>query len=167
MNEYKKISELDSIVWTELSQDDDLIPVVDRSASLTKKISVSELIGVCSVQVYIVEAETACEVKEGAYYFRVPKKLDGRKLIEVAACCITAGVTGTMTMQIRNINISQNLLSTVLRIDSTEKDSKDASVQPVINTLYNTVSEGDQLRIDILTIHTTPANGLIFDMSFL
>lgn len=167
MNEYKKISELDSITWLELSQDNDLIPIVDRSASLTKKITVSELIGVSSAQVYIIEAETDCEVKEGIYYFRVPSKLNGRKLVGVAACCITAGTTGTMTIQIANINTEHNLLSTVLSIDSAEKDSLTAATQPVINTSYNTVSTGNQLRIDVLAVHSTPAKGLILDLSFL
>lgn len=167
MNEYKKISELDSITWLELSQDNDLIPIVDRSASLTKKITVSELIGVSSAQVYIIEAETDCEVKEGSYYFRVPSKLNGRKLVGISACCITAGTTGTMTIQIRNVNTAHNLLSTVLSIDSGEKDSITAATQPVINTSYNTISTGDQLRIDILTIHSTAAKGLILDLSFL
>lgn len=72
-----------------------------------------------------------------------------------------------MTIQIRNITTGHDLLSTLINIDSTKIDSEDSVIQPIINPLYATVSESDQLRIDIKTIHTTPAKGLIVDMSFL
>lgn len=164
-NSYKKISELNTI--TSVDKNNDLLAIVDGSQSITKKISVANLVGVGSAQTYILDYNTNCSVGDGVFYFRVPAKYDNCKLVDVAAACIIAGITGIMTIQIRNITTGHDLLSTLINIDSTKIDSEDSVIQPIINPLYATVSESDQLRIDIKTIHTTPAKGLIVDMSFL
>lgn len=68
----------------------------------------------------------------------------------------TAGTTGSAVIDL-NVNGS-TILSTKINIDTTEKNSVDASTQPVISSA--SVAQWDILTVDIDTIQTTPAKGL-------
>lgn len=108
---------------------------------------------------------TTCAVGDGAAYFHVPEHLDGLDLVEVHAEVITAGTTSTMTIQIYNIDNALDMLSTLLSIDSGETGSDEAT-PAVINPSNDHVNVNDMLRIDIDTVHTTAAIGLIVTLGF-
>jgi hypothetical protein len=57
------------------------------------------------------------------------------------------------------------MLSTAITIEASEKDSVDATTQPVINTTYDDVATADQIAIDIDGAGTG-AKGLIVTMTF-
>ena len=107
-----------------------------------------------------------CAVGDGASYFHVPTQMDGLDLVYVHAECISTGTTGTMNVQIHNIDNVLDMLSTVLTIDSAENGSDTAATPAVINTSNDHVNENDMLRIDVDVIHTTAAKGLILTLGF-
>ncbi len=96
----------------------------------------------------------------------MPAHLDSFDLVEVHAEVITAGTTGTIAIQIHNVDNALDMLSTKLTVDSAETGSDTAAAAAVINTSNDHVNENDMLRIDIDTVHTTPSKGLVLTLGF-
>ena len=133
--------------------------------TITEEVLTNLMTRVASI--YVTEGTISCTVADGKAYFRVPSVCDGMNLVDVAAACITAGVTGTMDIQIYNVTDSQDMLSTKITIDSGETDSKTAAAAAVIDTDHDDVATGDMLRIDVDAIHSgTAAKGLLVEMQF-
>ncbi|MFA6972676.1 MAG: hypothetical protein WC208_14935 [Gallionella sp.] len=119
-----------------------------------------------SVVLVAIDYTTNCSTGNNKAYFRVPDILAGMNLHSVAACCITAGTTGTMTIQIRNVTRVVDMLTTEMTIDSAELDTLTAATPAVIDTTNDDVSEGDVLAVDIDTVHTVVAKGLLVSLTF-
>jgi hypothetical protein len=107
-----------------------------------------------------------CTTGDGKKYIHIPSDCNEMFLTEIHAFCITAGTTGTMDIQIRNVTDAQDMLSTKLTIDSTETDSSNAATAAVINSSYDAVATNDILAIDVDAVHTTPAKGLVVTLGF-
>lgn len=103
---------------------------------------------------------------DGVKYFHIPPELNGMNLIYVHAMDVTAGVTGTMSIQIHNLTDAVDMLSTKITIDTGETGSDTAAAAAVIDTTKDDVATNDVLRIDIDAIHTTPAKGLVVTLGF-
>ena len=97
---------------------------------------------------------------DGKAMFEVPEELNGMNITAVGAYVFTAGTTNTTDIQIRNVTDSQDILSTKITIDSTEKSSRTAATPAVINTSYDDLATGDLLAIDVDAVSTTAAKGL-------
>jgi len=80
-------------------------------------------------------------------------------LTKVILTSQTAGTTGTMDVQVRNVTQAADMLSTKATLDSGEKTSLTAAAPPVIDTGNDDVAEGDEIRIDVDACQTTPALG--------
>lgn len=102
----------------------------------------------------------------GDQIFRVPSKLDGWNLVEVAAYVETAGTTGTTDIQIHNVTDAVDMLTTVITIDSGETDTSTAATAAVIDTTNDDVSTGDKIRFDVDAISTTAPTGCWVEMTF-
>ena len=112
---------------------------------------------------------TDCAVGDGAgdIWFRVPSILNGWDLVDVAACCQTAGTTGTMDVQVHNVTQAADMLTTKITIDSGETDSSTAATAAEIDTANDDVATGDQIRIDVDAVHSgTAAKGLLVELQF-
>lgn len=156
-----KISELQDVL--SIDPDLDLIPIVDGSLMVTKRCTPRQLSlsGIKLAELYLVEASMDCDASDGIGYFRVPEAYDGKRLISAEACCMTAGTGGIMSIQIYNITKAVNLFLSLLTIESGETDSMTSALPVGIDEDNNLLNTGDQLRIDVTTVHTTPALGLI------
>jgi hypothetical protein len=103
----------------------------------------------------------------GNLFYRVPSSFNGYKLKDVEAAVKTAGVTGTTLVQICNVTKNADMLSTRINIDTNEMDSKNAVVQPVIDTDNDVINTGDILRFDVDQTQTgTAPFGLMVEMQF-
>lgn len=96
----------------------------------------------------MLNADVALTIGDDAYRWRVPASINGWNLYSVAAGR-KAG-TGTLTIQIRNVYVGVDILSTKLTVDSGENDSSTAAVAAVINTANDGVGTGQYLAIDIV-----------------
>jgi hypothetical protein len=87
----------------------------------------------------------------------------GGQIVEVGATVDTAGVTGTMVIDINNGGTT--ILSTKINIDTTEKTSRTAATAEVVSNAV--FAEGDIYTFDVDTIQTTAAKGLTIFFSVL
>lgn len=79
--------------------------------------------------------------------------------IAIAATVDTAGVTSTMSIDIKK-NTTTIMANTKLTIDTALTDSRNSTTQPVITTF--SFLQKDSFTLDVTAIHTTPAKGLTF-----
>lgn len=106
-------------------------------------------------------------IGNGAGYFHIPPDLNGMDLTYVHAEVITAGVTGTLDIQIHNVTDAVDMLSTKITIDTTETGSDTAATPAVIDTTNDDVATNDLIRVDVDAIHTgTAAKGLLLTLGF-
>ena len=105
---------------------------------------------------------TDTETGNGRAMFEIPEELDGMNITAVGAYVYTAGVTGTLGVQIRNTTQSDaDILSTVITIDTTEESSGTAATPAVIDTGEDDLQTADILAIDVDAVHSgTAAKGL-------
>lgn len=120
------------------------------------------------VSILVFTDATDCAVGDGAgdVFWRVPAILNGYNLVAVAAHAQTAGVTGTMDIQIHNVTQAADMLTTKITIDSNEKDSSTAATAAVIDAANDDVATGDEIRIDVDVVQTTKAKGLVVELTF-
>lgn len=102
----------------------------------------------------------------GQWYFPIPPDFNGLNLTYVHAQVVTAGVTGTMDIQIAKDVQGTDMLSTKLTVDSGDRGSHSAATPAVIDTANDDVATNDLLRVDIDAVHTTPPQGLIVTVGF-
>ncbi len=103
---------------------------------------------------------------DGKYYLHASKAMDGKDLTHVHAEVVAAGTTGVLTIQVNNVTQAQDMLSTEVTVDTGETGSDTAATPHVVDTGADDVAENDVLRIDVDTVHTTPATGLIVTLQF-
>lgn len=98
-------------------------------------------------------------------YFTIPAELNGMNLITVGAHVYTVSSSGLPTFQIHNLTLGNDMLSTKLSIDVSEKDTSTATVPAIINTTYDNVTTGDEIRFDC-DISGTGTKGMEIRMGF-
>jgi len=117
------------------------------------------------IQIVVFDFATTVETGDGKYYIHIPPKFDNMELTYVHAKVITAGTTGTLDIQIHNIDNALDMLSTTLTVDSGELGSHDAATPAVINTSNDHVNTNDVLRVDVDAVHSgTAPIGLILTL---
>jgi hypothetical protein len=95
----------------------------------------------------LLNAGVALVAGDNAFRFRIPAALNGWNISTVAASRMSG--TGVLTIQIRNVTLAVDVLSTRITIDSGETDSSTAAVPAVINTANDGVATGQQIAIDV------------------
>lgn len=116
-------------------------------------------VGAKAIQLQCFARATNCATGDGAADFIVPAVMNGMNIVAVQADVKTAGTTNTMDIQINNSRTG-DVLSTKITIDSTEVSTLTAATAAVIDTTKDDLATGDQLRIDVDAVHSTPAKGL-------
>jgi hypothetical protein len=112
-------------------------------------------------------------VTDGLTYWRIPHVFDGWFVKGIEACLLVPNIhiTEKVTLQLArgrkpgatSVHTWNDVLSTRLTIDKDEYDSLDAATQPVIDSSYDDLLEGDLLRLDCDVIGIG-ASGLIVDV---
>lgn len=113
-----------------------------------------------AVSVTLFGPSDTCATGDNRARLIIPQTVDGYNLTEVHAQCATAGTTGTMTVQIHNVDAPADVLSTLVSIDSAELGSDTAATPVVINAAEDDVQSLVIYRFDVDAVHTTPALGL-------
>ncbi len=122
--------------------------------------------GISAVSIGVTDPNgSALLAGDGAAYFRVPSTLNGMRLIAVAAAVTTVSSSGAITVQVYNMGIPDDMLTTPLTIDSGEADSLTAATPAVIDAANDEVATGNLIRIDIDGAGTG-AKGLIVELQF-
>jgi len=108
---------------------------------------------------------TAVSSGDGKRYWPVPAEFASWLLVAVQAHVFTASSSGAVTVQVHNETQAVDMLSTVLTIDVTELDSKDAATPAVIDTDHDDLANGDEIRIDVDGAGTG-TEGLVVTLTF-
>lgn len=141
-----------------------------RSVAALTDILTTMNTSVSTKQTVVLEAVPAATTQttgDGKTVFIVPSTLNGMNLVEVKAVQGTAGITGTVDVQIRNVTDSVDMLSTKITIDSTEIGTATAATPAVIDTTKDDVVTNDVLAIDVDAIASgTAGKGLILSLVF-
>jgi len=104
---------------------------------------------------------------DGKVFVHVPAAFNGMNLISVHAQLFTTGTTGTEDIQIRNVTKTQDMLSTIITIDTGELSSTTAATPAVIDATKDDVSTNDTLAVDIDAVHSGGvAGGLGITLGF-
>lgn len=129
-----------------------------------------------TVELPVVPFATDTTTGDGKYYWQVPSNLNGANLVGVGAQVITAGTTGTTDIQIARCAVAAtgdvcsgtvaDMLSTKITIDSGENSTNSAAAAAVINTSNDDVATNQVIRIDVDTVSTTAAKGLLVRLDF-
>jgi len=138
---------------------------VDTGTSATLAVTPDSLAGSYAgtkvIEVVVFDYTTDATTGDGKAYFTIPPSVGGMDLVGIHGRVITAGTTGTLTIQLRNVTQATDFLSTRLTIDSAETGSDTAAAAAVIDTANDDVAAYDLIAVDSDVIHTTASKGLI------
>lgn len=147
-----------------------------HDGALSKQINNEDLFGVGKnvnpiyyVHLKVVDPTTDVPTGDDQAHVHIPADWDRWYLVEVHAEFITAGVTGTASIQIANDTDGVDMLSTLLTIDTGETGSDTAAAPPVIDVPNNrdVLAENDLLRIDVDAVQSgTIPKGLLITLGF-
>ena len=154
------------IISASQAQVDALTPGLATVFVSPKTLAAATFHGRKNFQALVFDFTTDCATGDGRFYFIIPAGFNGMNLVDIRADVITAGVTGTMDIQINNVTQGADMLTTKLTIDTGETLSDNAATPAVIDTANDDVATNDLLRIDVDAIHTTAAKGLIVTLTF-
>jgi len=126
------------------------------TSSATEKSILPENISVFVERTVVIKcvADTiAPTTGNGITHFVIPSTMDGKNLSSAQAHVYTAGTGSTTTVQLHNLTDGQDMLSTAITIDASEKDSSTAAI-PSVTGSYTGVSTADVIRIDVDVVAT-------------
>ena len=103
---------------------------------------------------------------DGKMYVTIPAELNGMNLVSIGAHIYTADTAQNMDIDLYNFTDSQDMLSTAMRIESTETDTISSAQPGTINATYDDVATGDVIRIDVTTFTGTVGAGLEIRLGF-
>ena len=133
----------------------DKISFYDTSAAATRSILFNELTDFTERTLVIkcVADTIGPSVGNGITHVTIPSTLDGKNLSSAQAHVYTVGTGSTTTIQLHNLTDGQDMLSTPITIDASEKDSSTAATPSVVGS-YAGVSTADVIRIDVDVVAT-------------
>lgn len=120
-----------------------------RDEVLPRWMKVSNISNGKTVQIKVFDDATAATTGDGKFIFFIPEWWNGLALVDCDAYVTGASSSGALTIQIRNITDSVDLLSTAITIDASELSSLTAATASVINRANANISSGDQIAIDV------------------
>ena len=134
----------------------DKISFYDASSAATRSILFNKLTAFTERTLVIkcVADTVGPAVGNGITHVTIPSTLDGKNLQSAQAHVYTAGTGSLTTVQLHNLTDGQDMLSTAITIDASEKDSSTAAT-PSVTGAYNGVSTADVIRIDVDVVATS------------
>ena len=133
----------------------DKMSFYDASSSVTRSILLNQVTAFAerTLVVKCVADTIGPSVGNGITHVTIPSTLDGKNLQSAQAHVYTVGTGSTTTVQLHNLTDGQDMLSTAITIDASEKDSSTAATPSVVGT-YSAVSTADVIRIDVDIVAT-------------
>lgn len=100
-------------------------------------------------------------------FFMIPDEMAGWDLVSVQAGVFAAGTTGNTDVQVNNHTQAADMLSTVMRIETTETTTETSAQPGTIDTANDDVAAGDIITIDVDAVQTgTAPKGLFVNLGF-
>jgi len=140
----------------------------DTSRAITPDALAGSDFGKRVVTVMVLSTSEICATGDGAggVMFRVPESLDGYNLVEVGFGVDTAGTTGNFDIQVRNATQAADMLSSLMRVETSETDTLTSAQPGTIDAANDDVATGDKIYFDFDACQTTPAYGATVNLTF-
>ena len=142
-------------VATSLDMSADKLTFYDASHAVTRSILAENILPYIERTLVIkcVADTVAPATGNGITHITIPSTLDGKNLYSAQAHVYTVGTGSLTTVQLHNLTDGQDMLSTAITIDASEKDSSTAAT-PSVTGPNNGVSTADVIRIDVDVVAT-------------
>jgi len=142
-------------VVTSADMSADKISFYDTSSAATRSILFNQITAFTERTLVIkcVSDTVGPSVGNGITHVTIPSTLNGKNLQSAQAHVYTVGTGSTTTVQLYNLTDSEDMLSTVITIDSGENDSSTAATPSVVGN-FSAVSTADVIRIDVDVVAT-------------
>jgi len=101
------------------------------------------------IHIKALDDSTTVSTGDGKFIFWIPPAYNKLNLTGAYAYVTTNSSSGAVTVQIRNITQSVDMLSTAITIDANETSSHTAATSMVINWTNNKISTDDKVAIDV------------------
>lgn len=101
------------------------------------------------LQLKVTSETAAITAGDGQLIFCIDSDMAGLSLVAVNAFVTTVSSSGALSIQVRNVTTTPDMLTTPISIDVSELSSFTAATPPVIDTSNRQVSLGDLIAIDI------------------
>lgn len=102
-----------------------------------------------TIQVKVFADDGTVTTGDGKAIFAIPDDMNGLELVSAQAYVTTVSSSGTVTVQIRNVTRSTDMLSTPITIDANETTSYTAATPSVVNTAQDFIATGNLIAIDV------------------
>lgn len=133
-----------------------------RTANLERRPSQSDWVFV----VPVTREDATVTTGNGQRVFPIPRELDGLSLVAAHAWVSTESSSGDLTIQIRNITQTDDMLSTEITIDAGEFTSyAPGTTESVVDPAAAEVATGDLIAVDV-DADGTGAEGLGVILTF-
>lgn len=150
---------------SELATTGEINTGTDAARTITPDTLAGSNFGIRMVGLSSFAPATNCSTGDGKAFFQVMSLMNGMNLVGGAAGVAVAGVTGQMDIQIRRVRsgVSADMLTGKIIIATGDVIQ---SGPPTINGSNDDIVTGDRIFVDVDTIHTTPAQGLVVTLLF-
>ncbi len=112
-----------------------------------------------TVQIKVNDDTTRLATGDGQMIFAISSDMNAFSLIDADAYITTSTSVGTVAVQIRNVTLAGDMLTTKITIDAGEYTSYSGGTQAVINSGTATVATGDRIAVDVDSSGGTQAMG--------
>jgi hypothetical protein len=103
------------------------------------------------MQIKVLDDTTLLTTGDGKLIFGIPLELNGFNLVSVAAFVSTRSNSDAITVQVRNVTDSVDMLTTPIWIDVSTYTSYISTTPAVIDIAHDDVATGDLIAVDIDT----------------
>lgn len=123
--------------------------IIDRVISTFKwtRTNMKNVVRVIEIPTFAIDATVT--TGDGKKIYNIPEELDGTLIIAAHAFLTTVSSSGALTIQVRNITDSVDVLTTAITIDASEFDSYTAAIPPLINFVNAQLAKSDRIAIDV------------------
>ena len=101
------------------------------------------------INIKVISDSTTLTTGDGKVIFNIPEELNNTLVIAAHAFVTTVSSSGLVTVQVRNVTDSVDLLTTAITIDASEFDSYTAATPMVINFANAQLAKSDRIAIDV------------------
>lgn len=126
-------------------------------AGRVRKLEREKAATLATFEIKVFSDADALSTGDGKFIFAIPGDLDGWSLTAAAAYVTTVSSSGLVTVQIRNVTLAADMLSTRITIDVGETTSYTAAAPAVIAAAP--VAKGQLIAVDV-DVAGTAAKGL-------
>ena len=138
----------------------------DATRAVSPDSLAGSIFGTKNVILKVMAEATVVTSGDGKMYFTIPVELNGMNLVSVGAHIYTADDAQNMDIDIYNVTAAEDMLSTAMRIESTEVDTITSAQPGTIDGTPTAVATGNVIRVDVTTFTGTVGAGLEIRLGF-